>query len=807
MKRKLLFLGTIIFLTVTQLKAQMLIKGIVRDDQNETLPGVAVSLLKAKDSSLIKATFSDVSGAYEAEGRLNDTVLLSYSNIGFQTKYSVPFVIKDTSDFMMLEVKLETENKKLQNVVITSRKPTIEVHADKVVFNVEGSINASGNNALELLQKSPGVMVDNNDNISLKGKNGVKIYIDGKMTQLDSKSLADYLKSISSNDIEAIEMIANPGSKYDASGNAGIINIRLKKNKKFGTNGSVELGGGRGLTTRGNSGASLNYRDKKVNLFSNVSAYTGGNKNDLLLYRVQNDTLYNQHTTMKNRWKGINAKAGADYFLDAKNTIGVVVTSNFSNGSFSSDGNTNIYKQGSDQLTQTLKASNKVPNHSTNADFNLNYRYVDTNGTEIGFDADYGLYRSKSSSYQPNYYFSPQDVPMYQIINGNSSPSNINIYTAKLDFEHKLGKGKIGFGAKYANVKTDNSFDFYNYPTNDAPVVDLSHSNRFVYTENVNAGYINYSRTFSKWSLQAGLRAEQTNSEGLLTRADGVAQTDDDVKKNYLDFFPSTAISYTLNKDNSIGFNYSRRIDRPNYQDLNPFENKLDQLTYEKGNAFLKPQYTNVLELNYTFKSMVTASVGYSHVKDYAVVITDSINGSATYLQRRNLASQDVYSFNIASPLPIRKWWNGYVNFWVNYQAIDGAFNNVNLSIKAASFGAYLQQTFTLGKGYSAEVSGWFNGNGLEGTWKQKPIGEMDLGVQKRFWNDKANLKLSLSDVFNTIHFKGTSDYGGTYMNINQKNESRILRINFTYRFGSNQIKETRQHKTALDSEGSRIKK
>ena len=807
MKTKLFLIVSGFLIASLQLHAQTnhTIKGVVRDNNNEDLPGATVSLLKSGDSSLVKATFTDANGLYEIETNKKDTFLISYSNVGFETYFSAPILLKDNALINIPEVQLQAESKKLQDIVIVSKKPTIEVRADKVVFNVEGSINAAGSNALELLQKSPGVMVDNSENISLKGKSGVKVYIDGKMTQLDSKSLADYLKSISSNDIEAIEMIANPGAKYDASGNAGVINIRLKKNKKFGTNGSVELGGGYGIKPKGNSGFSLNYRDKKINFFSNVSGYMGSNENDLKLYRNQNDSVYNQHTKMRNTWNSLDVKTGADYFLNDKNTIGVLVTTNYSHESFGSEGSTDIYAQGSDQLAKTLKASNSVPANRTNADFNLNYRYVDTNGTEIGFDADYGLFRSKSNSYQPNYYFNPEDALLYQIINGNSTPTNINIYTAKLDFEHKLGKGKLGYGVKYANVKTNNSFNFYNYPT-DYPVIDLSHSNRFVYNENVNAAYINYNRSFDKWSLQAGLRAEQTNSEGILTRADGEVQADDDVKKNYLNFFPSTAISYNLNKDNTIGFNYSRRIDRPNYQDLNPFENKLDQLTYEKGNAFLKPQYANNFELNYTFKSMVTASIGYSHVKDYAVTITDTINGSGTYLQRRNLATQRNYSFNIGSPLPIRKWWNGYVNFWYNYQFVEGSFNGTNLSIKGPSFGGYMQQTFTLGKGYSAEVSGWVNGSGIEATWKCKPMGAMDIGIQKRFWNDKANLKLSVSDVLHTMHFVAVSDYGGTNMTIDQRNESRVVRLNFTYRFGSNQIKSARQHKTAMDNEGSRIK-
>ncbi len=755
---------------------------------------------------MVKAGITDKAGSFEIESTNNGQFLLSYTSVGFNKKYSAPFKLEEGQSFKAPVVKLDAVSKKLQDVTVTAKKPMIEVKADKVVFNVESSINATGSNALELLQKSPGVMVDNNDNISMKGKSGIKIYIDGKMTQLDSKSLADYLKSINSSDIEAIEMIANPGAKYDASGNAGIINIRLKKNKKYGTNGSADIGFTQGNTPKGNGAVSLNYRDKKINLFSNIGGYIGNRESELSLYRIQNDSIYDQHTLMTNKRKSANIKAGADYFLDSKNTIGVLVTTNFSGGSFNTSGTTPIYYQPTNQLIKTLQSSNYVPMNRTNANFNVNYRYADTSGKEIGFDGDYGLFHSTGTSYQPNYYYNNDKSLLSAIITGNSTPTDIRIYTAKLDIEQKLGKGKFGYGAKFAYVKTNNAYDYFNYANNIA-TKDLSQSNSFVYTENVNAAYVNYNRTFNpKWSLQTGLRLEQTNSEGDLTRADGQIQADNNVKRSYLNLFPSAAISYNLNAKNTFGLTYSRRIDRPSYQDLNPFENKLDQLTFEKGNAFLRPQYTDNLELSHTFISKINTSISYSHVRDYAVTITDTTNGNATYVQQQNIASQNIFGFNIGSPLPIKKWWNGYANIWYNYQIVKGEFNNIIIDVKSPGYGAYMQNTFTLGKNYTAELSGWYNGKGLEGTWVRKAIGGMDLGFSKLLMDKKATVKLTVTDLFHTIHFRANSSYGGTNLTINQTQESQTVRLNFTYRFGSSQIKAARNHKSGLESEGSRIK-
>ena len=249
---------------------------------------------------------------YGKEGKY----LLSYVMIGFERTYSSVFEVKNGQGFDAGNITLQPAATKLQDVTVTSRKPMIEIKADKTVFNVENSINATGSNALELLQKSPGIQVDNNENISMKGKTGVRIYVDGKMTQLGSQDLAAYLKSINSNDVEAIEMISNPSARYDASGNAGIINIRLKKNKRYGTNGSVNMGLVQGVTPKGNGSVSLNYRDKKVNLFSNVGTNIGRYENTLDLYRVQLDSIYDQKSTNWSHNKSVNAKLGADLFLN-----------------------------------------------------------------------------------------------------------------------------------------------------------------------------------------------------------------------------------------------------------------------------------------------------------------------------------------------------------------------------------------------------------------------------------------------------------------------------------------------------------
>ena len=782
------------------------VTGSVKDNTGKALQSVTVSLLQAKDSSLVKADVTDANGQFQIASSKTGKFLLSYSIIGFEKKFSEIFDLQNGQNYQTAATALLPAAKKLQDVTVTSRKPMIEIKADKTIFNVENSINATGSNALELLQKSPGIQVDNNDNITMKGKTGVKVYVDGKMTQLNTKDLAAYLKGINSNDVEAIEMISNPSAKYDASGNAGIINIRLKKNKKFGTNGSITTGFVQGITPKGNGSVNLNYRDKKVNLFSNVGGSIGLNENDLDLYRIQKDSIYDQHSANRNSDKNLNVKAGADFFVNSKSTFGVLATGSFSDNEFSSNSNTNVYYQPTGQFIKNLHAFNSVPGHRTNMNSNLNYRYADTSGKEINFDADYGLFRGVGRSYQPNYYLDKNGSPLYQVINRNYTPTDIDIYTSKVDVELPKWKGKLGYGAKFSYVKTTNTFDFFN-DVSGVPVKQLNRSNSFAYKENVNAAYVNYQRKFNeKWSLQSGLRVEQTNSEGVLTRADGVMQADNTVKKDYINLFPSAALTWTVNQKNTLNLTYSRRIDRPSYQDLNPFENKLDELTYEKGNAFLRPQYTDNVELTHTFKYMINTTIGYSHVKDYATQTTDTAN-NATFVQQKNLATQDIISFSIGSPLPIAKWWNGYANVWYNYQIFNGEIGTNKVHTEVPLFGAYMQHTFTLGHDYTAELSGWFSGPSIWGaTWRTKSQGGMDIGFQKQLMQKKASLKITVTDIFHTSPWKATSDFGGLYINGGGNWESQTVRMSFTYRFGSNQVKAARQRQTGLETEAKRIK-
>jgi iron complex outermembrane receptor protein len=810
MKKQILTTAITAVLTLLchSLKAQdkAAVKGTINDHKGIALHAATIYLLKSADSSLVKAGIADEKGSYELVALPPGNYLLSFTAIGFETIFSEQFELKAGQSYQVQPMQLSPKAKHLEGFTVTaSKKSLMQVKPDKTVFNVASSISATGSNGMELLQKMPGIQVDDKGNISMKGKRGVKIYVDGRMTQLTNEDLAAYLKSINSNDVEAIEIISSPGAKYDASGNAGVINIRLKKNSSLGMNGSATAGLVQGITPKGNASANINYRNKKWNVFSNASFNTGKNQMDILAPRSLKGIDYDQRLTIVSDTRNYSLKAGADYFIDNKQTIGVIATGTLSNDDWFSNSITDIYDPHATRPT-TLIALNNTPRKRTNYNANLNYRYADSSGRQLNFDADYGKFTGRASSFLPNYYMSKGEL-LSEVITLNNTPTDIDIYTAKTDVTLPFAKGSIGLGAKVSYVVTDNSSDFFDV-TGGQHIAAPERSFHFRYTENVNAAYVSYQRQLNaKWSLQAGLRAEQTNSEGLLTRADGVVQGDNDVKRSYLDFFPSASIGYVVDKKNTMNLSFTRRIDRPVYQDLNPFELKLDELTYLKGNSFLRPQYTNTVALSHTWNNTITTALEYSRVKDYASEVTDTL-GNVTFAQQRNLATQDIISLSVSAPFKVTKKWSGFVSAWGNHQTFNGRSGNNIVDVKVYTYGASMTHSFTLPNDYSAEVTGWFNGPGLFGpTFRTKSMGSLDLGVQKLVLHGKGTIKLGATDILRTSSiWRARNEFGGLLLNIRAAMENRTARVTFTYRFGNNNVKASQNRETGLESEKNRIK-
>ncbi|MEM1321816.1 MAG: TonB-dependent receptor [Bacteroidota bacterium] len=780
------------------------INGTVLDADDEPVVAANVMLMSAADSNLVKLELSDDEGKFSFRTVAAGSYWLRSSYVGMPNVDSEIFTWDAEGTMTIPTLRMVPASNELEAVTVTAQRPLLEVKPDKMVFNVEGSVNAVGSDALELLRKAPGVVVDNNDNVMLLGKSGVRIYIDGKLSPLSSADLAAYLKTVQSSEIDAIEIITNPSSKYDAEGGAGIINIKMKKDKRHGTNANVNLGFSKGQLWQYNGGISANNRGKKTNLFGSYNYYDGENENYFNLFRTQAGLAFDQRNVSLNNWQSHNFRGGMDYFLNKHNTIGVLVTGSLADNGNTISSRTPISMQGQSAIDSILVANSVFTQERDNANFNINYRF-DNGNNSWNIDADYGIFRNTSDNLQPNTYY---DATESEVLNeqtfANNTPTNIDIYTFKVDHERTVGKGKLGTGVKLSYVETDNTFDFFNVLGGKEVKNDLL-SNNFVYQENVNAGYINYQQQIKKFGFQAGLRVEQTNSEGTLTSA----FQNSNVDTSYFNVFPSAGVTYQVNQKNSLQLNYSRRLNRPSYQDLNPFENRLDELTFEKGNPFLRPEYTNSFQLTHTYNYAINTSIGFSHTTDMItrLVDIDDNDEKSSFITWLNLDDQYAFNLSVSGALPIKQWWSSYTSMTGSYtrNKAEIAAGKV-VDIEVPTFNIYSQHTFRLPKDISLEVSGWYNSPSIwGGTFETDAIWSIDAGIQKKILDGRGNIRVSVSDIFKSNVWSGTSRLGDLLMNTNGGWDSRRLRVNFSYLFGNSQVK-SRRRQTGLEDESKRVK-
>ena len=815
----------ITLLTLSTAFAQVLTRGTV-NGQVGTVAGkplefTTMMLLKAKDSTLVKGAISDADGKYAFENVGAGQYLVAAQQIGYRKTYSTPFAVDETHPAVELPVMAMTdETKNLTEVKVVAQKPFIEQQVDRTVMNVENSIVASGNTALEVLEKAPGVTIDRqNDQIQLKGKAGVIVYIDGKQTYLSQQEVSNLLKNTPSDNIASIEIITNPGSKYDAAGNSGIINIKMKKNKNFGTNGMLVVGTGYGWANniygvrddlpKFNTSLNLNHREGKVNLFGNYS-YTNRqsfNNNEINREIPYNGrvTYFDQMSARPSQFVGHSYKAGLDYFVSKKSTVGVLVNG-FSNDWRSAGINNTVISNEMRQITSRPTTKTEAQQFLSNVTSNLNYKYdFDGKGRELTVDADYVHYGGKNyNNLNTIYYGSQNGVTRPNQDVRNNMPSTIDIMAFKTDYVHPLKKGgKLEAGLKSSFVKADNNtiYDTLQQETRQW-LFDASRSNQFKYEENINAGYVNYAGKIGKLKVQAGVRAEHTHSIGTSVTLN------QQVDRNYLNLFPTLFLSRQLDTNNVLNFSYSRRIDRPDYQNLNPFVFYLDPYTYQKGNPFLRPQYTNSVELTHVYKGAITTTLGFSRTNDFINRETPRqiAAENITYITPENQGNMDNLSLNVSFPVPIAKWWRMQNNISAYYTHYSTFYSGTPYEVKLVAYNLYTSNNFTLSKTVSAEVSGWYNSASQYGFYRAQPMGAFSLGVQKKVMDGKGSVKLNVSDPFWLNKFNGRAVVQDINFRVSSRWESRRIMLTFSYRFGNQNVKSARQRNSATSAEQERVK-
>lgn len=787
------------------------VNGSVIDGNQKTIASATISLLKAKDSSVAKMGAADKEGHFEFDGIAWGKYIVSVSAVGHSKAFSDAFELSPGHAAVLLKtIELVPAEKELTGVTVVARKPLIEQRIDRTVVNVDAAVSNVGATALEVLEKSPGITVDKDGAISLKGKQGVQVYIDGKPSYLSGTDLVNLLKNMSASQLEQIEIMTNPPARYDAAGNSGIINIKTKKNKARGFNGSATAGYSQGVYWRTNESLNLNYRNGNYNAFLNYSFNKFNGFQELTIHRTykQNDgktikANFDQVAFMPNNNTNNTLKAGMDFFLSKKTTVGFVA-SGFISPEQHRNYNTSYLKDAVGTIDSIVKSTSNDQQKWKNGSVNLNFRHqFDSTGRELTADLDYSTYNSRNNQYFVNASFAPDWTEKNQTDLKSILPVDINIYSAKADYTHPLAKGaKLEAGLKTSYVNTDNAANYFNV-IGGADNVDYDKTNRFQYRENINAAYVNYNRQFKKLGVQAGLRFENTSYKGH--QLGNAQKPDSSFSRTYNNLFPTVFLSYEVNKNNQFGLSVGRRIDRPAYQDLNPFMFFLDNYTYESGNPYLQPQYTNNVELSHTFKGKFVTTVNYSRTKNYFTETFEQ-KDYATIVRQGNIGDRQNAGVSISAQLAIAKWWNSSLYGNYNYNYYHGMLYGEDVKLSGSNVLFNVNNQFSFGKGWSAELSGWYRSKGVESQVIIQAMGAASAGVSKQVLKGKGSVRLNIRDIFYTQQAKGTINFQQTEANFVNTRDSRVAGISFTWRFGKPIKGIQNRKKGGADDEQSRVK-
>jgi hypothetical protein len=804
-----LFILIIAFTCIAQEKAGT-ITAIIKEVHNAAITGATVRIYQAKDSVLVKAGTSDVSGKTVISNLNNGAYILTVTALGHQVYRSGLLLLENNSITLPPIVLTPAKSIGLAEVVVTAKRPLIQTEVDRTIVNVDAMISSASSNSLEVLERTPGVAVNANGEITLNGRSGVMVLIDGRQTYMSGQSLVNYLKSLPGGVLDKIELMDNPPAKYDASGNA-IINLKLKKNRAGGFTGGIQTGYSQGRYARNNNSVNLNYNQKKLNVFGILSYSQEKNYTtdtyDRSFYNQQSalssKIILDNHTIGKS--KGSNVIMVLDFTLSENTTLGGQINLNKTDqksdyGYYNETINPFV-------LDSTGSGGTMMNGNTTNLSTNINYLHkFGKSGRELTMDANYLDYDNDNNQLLDNYTYTPTGVELSNRKYFYNVPSAIRVYTAKADYVHPLkGSAKLEAGVKTSFVNNDNVADYFNI-INQITTINNSLSNHFKYEENINAAYINAQKSWKYWGIQAGLRAENTHAEGRQLGNAEVAETR--FTKDYTQLFPSLFINYKLDTIGKQSFNFSisRRINRPNYQVLNPFVFIRDQYSSTSGNPLLTPQYQYRYEIKYQYRQALRLGLSYNRFTD-GILTTTSVIDNVFITKPQNIGKGFMYILNIGSTLSPYKWWYFNLDMQVARMGLNGVVDGVAFRPKNSVIRGSAQSQFIISKKLSAEVYSYYRSSDLSGQAYTRAMFRTNGGIQLKVLNDKGSIRLTVDDIFHSwVYHNYSVDLKQAAYTQVSKSDTRRFGVGFTYRFGKDMFKRKRKYESnGLDDERGRL--
>ncbi len=777
---------------------------LIDTDQFEVIYA-SVSLLE-NDGTFKKSAISTATGDFKFIDVAPGTYSLRIDHIEHETFTTESFTLTENEKKVMPVIVLRTSVNKLEEVVITKKKPLIEVKADKLIYNVSSSPSASGTNGLDLLKLSPGVTLDMDNSISILGKGNVQVYINDVQSRLSGNDLTTFLQSLTSDIVDSIEIISNPPAKYDAEGTGGIINIRLKKNVSTGFNGSATSSFTQGLEYKSSNNVTLNFGGEKIKTSLDVTQSQDNNLEFFDDKKIQNGSILYLNSEELQIRKGYNVGFGIEAELNENHSLNLSARGTFNDNDNSLDSTTDIYQEEPLEFLSILSSQSYLDGNSSNYMANLNHLWNAGKATTISTNVSAGTYSTERSTLQPNTYYEPDGTTIIAQDDASfDADTKIDLWSAKVDFDKSWDILSFSTGVKYAHIVTQNGFAFYNIE-NEIPVFDATKSNDFNYTENVAAIYANANLKIGSYvALNAGLRVENTSSRGKLIS--DIPLDNKDVPRNYTDYFPNVGLSFENESDHSYSLNIGRRITRPNYQDLNPFESPTSQLVVWKGNPFLKPNYIMNYQASYSYKQKLVVILSYSKTTDFFARIVEIVEGDNTQIIPRNMDKALDYGVSVSFPLTVTKFWELVAFGNISEKTFEGNPEGTAIDIKSTLWNYQIQNNIKLPNDFLLDITFrqqsrwiWRGSVFIEGTES------LNFGIRKDLLDKKIQIRITGVDILRTnSDYPYYSNYGGIDLEGTYTDDGRRFGMGATFKFGDSKAKIRKRTKSALDEELERL--
>ena len=794
----------ILFLGINNSNAQVNIKGLVKDT-NGPLPFANVLLLQPADSSLVRGAVTNDDGTFIIENVKGGSYLLSAFMVGFENSYQ-PIDVPSTGQFAAGEIMLAENVSQLEAVTVTAKKPLFEQKIDRLTVNVANSITAAGATALEVLERSPGVVVDRQQGgIFLSGKDGVIVMMNGKINRMPIKAVVQLLEGMPSDNIEKIELITTPPANFDAEGNAGFINIVLKQTNDRGLNGSFNLSAGYGRGTTSAGSLNFNYRKGAVNLFGDYSFRRRTQEQIFTNYRrvmiggqvVETNTTTNRKPIRTNH----NARLGMDVELGEKTVLGLLASGY--NNNWIMDAVNPSYTAYDGVADTMLVLNNSEESEWKHISGNGNLQHTFAEGEVLTFDVDYLRYIHKNPTNYLNTYSDMEGRFLFEEKTFSGKETPIKVGVGKLDYRKKLsGNWKMEIGAKATVSRFDNWVVVSQYD-NGVEVTNPELTAKYRLGESIGAAYTAIDGRLDKnTTVKFGLRYEYTDSNL------GTEEEANIVDRQYSNFFPSLFLSRKINEEQSANFSYSRRITRPTFNNLAPFIIFFDPNTYYSGNPALQPAISNNVKLDYRFKTALF-SLQYTH-EDSAIVRHQVALVPGTNIQTigaANMQNRKTATLTVSFPIDVTDRWRMQHNINGNWQEINTFINGMPVQVQSKYFNVTWINSFKLSKKFSAELVGFYRSKQLFGTAAALPTGALNFGLQKKLDNNGGSLRFGVDDVFNSKKWRMDNDHPNQNFVIYTTADfsQRTFKVSYSRSFGNRKLKGQRKRKTGAEEERKRV--